>query len=273
MTYLIVDGNSLYARSYFAAEHMGASPLEAVSLVVQSFLLLVHPEMDRIGVRFDGTLFAWDSVQNPLKNRKPKPQVYHDAMDATKSVLTELFNVRHAEHPEFEADDVVATAVRNAAKEDILYVASADKDLQQLQSKRVRYYCLNTKAELSRNFITSKWHVKRPSQVALALAIIGDPVDSIKGIKGYGPVACKKLFAAITPEMKLGEACEAIIKQLPEDKAAEFNAALDRTILKTDVPGVKAPSALRLAEPQLIRQMKLARVYELYDQVFDAYAR
>jgi DNA polymerase I len=272
MTSLVVDANSLWARSFFAARSISPDPAEAISLMLQSVLVLLDPNASKIGTYVDSTFFAWDSKQNPLKERDPKPQEYHDAKAVAIDVLAEFFGTVNYSLDGFEADDIVATVVEQADAKDFLYVASADKDLQQLQSKRVSYYCLNTKAELSRSFITRKWHVKRPEQVALAQAIIGDSVDNIKGIPGWGPKRCQKLFEAVTEDMDLSQAYDALAAQIPEAKMEFFLESLDRTLLKRNVPGVPKPALLQLLDPDVVDSYGISRISSLYSRVYAAYS-
>jgi 5'-3' exonuclease len=273
MTDMIVDGNSLFARSWYAAQkNISTDPAEAISLMLRTIILLLSPtSFSKLGVPFDRTLFAWDGKQNPLKNREEKPPEYHETKAIVQDTLEFIFGTVNFQHPEFEGDDVVATAVFNTQPRDIVYIVSADKDLQQLQGPRSHYYCLNTKALLTRQFINSKWHVRRPSHLALALAIIGDPVDCIRGVVGYGPVKCRQMFEAITAEMNFTKAMNALAEQMPKAKLEEFYESLNRTLLQTDVPGVPLPAPLRLIDPAEVRRTGIPNVYKLYTEMFDAY--
>ena len=217
MTDLVFDANSLYARSWFAAQRINTDPREAIRLVVNTVMLLLDPNTNKIGSIFDRTLFAWDNNQNKAKQRDEKPKEYHDTKEIVKEVLTFLLGTVHIDSPDAEGDDIVATVVANTKPGDLIYIVSGDKDLMQLQGGNCQYYSLNDKAVLSTSFIIHKFHgIKRPSQIALELAVIGDPVDNIGGIHGYGEKKCKKLFEAVTPKMNFEAAMNAIVAQLPE---------------------------------------------------------
>ena len=272
MTNAIFDASSLFGRSWHAAQKISNDPKEAASLMMRTLCLLLNPmSFNKIGIHFDRTLFAWDGKQNPLKNREEKPPEYHELKNIIQDVVAFVFGAVNYQHPEYEGDDIVATAVFDAEASDINYVFSGDKDLQQLQGPQCHYYCLNTKALLSRQYITHKWFIQRPSQVALALAIIGDPVDCIRGVVGYGPVKCKQMFEAVTPNMTFEEAMNALVDQMPEGKREEFYAALDRTLLKTNVPGVPAPAPLVLAPPEDVYELGIPNISSLYRQLYSAY--
>jgi len=266
MTDLVFDANSLYARSWFAAQRINSDPREAIRLTVNTVLLLLDPNTNKIGSIFDRTLFAWDNNQNKAKNRDEKPREYHE----TKEIVT-----IHVEHPEAEGDDIVATVVNNnnTGPKDLVYIVSGDKDLMQLQGGNCQYYSLNDKAVLSTSFIIHKFHgIKRPSQIALELAIIGDPVDNIGGIRGYGEKRCKKLFEAVTPAMNFETAMNAILAQLPEPQADEFFAALDRTLLRNDLTGIAAPAPIKMPPPAEVEALGIPQIGHYYRQAYATYA-
>ena len=274
MTDLIVDGNSLFARSWFAASHAsgGDDPTKAIQFATATLLSLLSPAQNRIGVTFHRTLFAWDSQQNSAKQRHPKPPEYHATKEVFMEVLSAMLSTVHYAHRAFEGDDIVATAVYNSRPLDSLYVVSGDKDLMQLEGHNCQYYCLNTKAILSAATITTKFRVKRPNQVALALAIIGDPVDNVTGIYGWGPKRVQHLFEAVTKTMDFNAAFEAIDRQVPEELKPQFYESLERVLLKTNVPGVPPPAKLIFAEPSVIDEYGLPELSFRYAEVYGCYA-
>lgn len=266
MIEMIVDANSLYARSYFAAQRINPDPVEAIRLALQTLLTLLNPDDNRIGRPFDRLLFAWDGARKAEKNRADKPPEYHDTKLAFKDVLGFVFGAAHGEHPDFEGDDVVATAVYKSTA-DTVYVVSGDKDLMQLEGGNCRYYCLNTKAVLSRQFINHKWHIKHPSQLAIALAIIGDPVDNIKGIPRWGPKKVQRLFEHIPESMPFDQVVATIDAQIPEDLKPDFWSSLERTLLNTEVPGIPEPAPIVFADSSEVRKLEIPGISQLYDRV------
>jgi 5'-3' exonuclease len=273
MTDLIVDGNSLYARSWFAATRIpGNNPVQSVRLGLQTLIFLLNPERNRLGTGFNRMLIGWDGQPHEEKQREPKPPEYYEFRDIFKEVLHDMFQCANCEIPPYEGDDIVATAVAHS-KADKIYIVSGDKDLQQLRTDTAEYYCLNTKGVLSEAFILNKWRVKRPSQIALALAVIGDNVDRIKGIPNWGPKKCEKLFEAITPEMNFEQALAAIDAQVPADLKIYFWESLERTLLNCDVPGVPTPAEIVMLEPSVVDDMDIPGVsviyHELYRQIME----
>ena len=272
MNILLVDGNAAYARSYYAGQSISSDPREAIRLSLNTVLMLLDPYNDKLGVPIDRTLFAWDGQQNTEKGREPKPQVYHDTKAVLMDMLAFMLGTVNVEHPAAEGDDIVATAVRQAAPEDTVYVVSSDKDLMQLVSSRCHYYSLTDKCVLQPSFILNKFHgIKRPSHVALELAIVGDPVDNIQGVHKFGKVKCKKLFEAVTKDMPFEAAMNALTTQMTPEQQEQFFFALDRTLLKMDVEGVPEPAPLKLPAPSEIEAFDMSDVERNYRMVYRAY--
>ena len=70
MTDLIVDANSLYARSWYATNRPGAK-IDAYGCLVatlQMSIMCLNPR--RVGEKIDRTLFCWDAGQKKAKERR-----------------------------------------------------------------------------------------------------------------------------------------------------------------------------------------------------------
>jgi len=235
---MIVDGASLVARAWYACKEV-ASETEslAASLLASTVRTTGVPER---------LLFCWDGRHKPKKpHRVPKPEAFYQVIETFKQSTTACLNAAHSHIDTEDGDNQVATAVEQTSGR--LIVVSGDKDLQQLQcDERVRYFDLVKKCVLNAAWITHQWGIKHPNQLAIALAIIGDSVDGIKGVRGWGPAKAKKLFEAVTPKMTFQEAFACVDSQVPEAKKAEFYEALELTLLNREVPGVTPPNTVDL---------------------------
>lgn len=245
----VIDGNSLYSRAFFASvSDRNSDKCDELTDISLSLLVpILDPTSDRVGQRFDRLLWCWDTQQKRDKKRAPKPPGFEDGLALFKAAVARVVGGGQSEVPGFEADDQVATAVYRLRETPgtSVYVVSSDKDLHQLVGRNVRFYCLSQKAVLSMHSILSRWHVKRPPQIAIAQAVLGDPGDNISGIKGWGDKKVQKLFEAVTQEMELEEALEVIMRQIPAgDKMAAFLDSLELTFLNSGVPGVPEPEPL-----------------------------
>lgn len=230
---LVVDGNSIYARSWYAAQTINPNGGETLRLAAVTIMNLLHPDRNQIGSRFDRTLFCWDAQVNESKNREPKPQEYYDMRDIAKELFTFLLGTNHVEQSPYEGDDLVASAVYKSKPGVETYIVSGDKDLMQLVDKHTHYYSLNEKCVLSEAFVCGKFHVKQPDQIALALAIQGDPVDCVSGVKGWGPARVKKLFGEVTKNMSFDQAVAMLESHMSPEQNTQFYDSLARTLLNT----------------------------------------
>jgi len=267
----IFDTPSIFARAWYAAMRVEPDPAAAVEAALVSVAALISPQSRRIEDKMDRLLFCWDGENARDKGRAEKPEHFKASMVVFREMLTEIFGAVHAEHPDFEADDAVATAARHSDADEV-YVISGDKDLTQLQGSNIHYYCLNTKAVLSTSFICRKWGVKHPSQVAIALAIIGDRVDGIPGIPKWGPVKAKSLFSSVKPHMDFMQAFRVIEAQVPVELREAFYSSLELTLLERDLPGLPPASELTLMPIKEARNLEMPDFFQFYVSVHSRYA-
>lgn len=269
MTDLLVDANSLYARAWYAANQ---EPSEAIHHVLNLSIMLFN--IHRAGEHVDRVLFAWDGGQKQDKGRAERPPEYEDNKTLAMEWFEFLFGAINIRIEGIEADDIIATAAANSTAGHII-VATGDKDLHQLCSSKVSIFDVSAKGMVSKREILKKWGVKRPSQVAIALAIQGDACDKITGIKGWGPKKVQKLFEAVSPEMQFEDAFNTILEQIPDTKQEEFYAALDLTLLRSDIPGVPEAANLKLVSPRQLSNLPpnvvdhYNHVYRMYDDPSD----
>lgn len=264
MNDVIFDGNSLFARCWYA---MKGDPEEALRLCVLSVLQFLDRGSDsRLNAAVSRTFFGWDGKSKTEKKRDPKPPGYVKTRYLFQECLLTLFGTVHGYHPEFEADDVVATAVFASTSKQV-FIVSGDKDLMQLQGGNVSYYDLNTKSILSPRVICHKFSVKRPSQIALALAITGDSGDNIGGVPNWGPVKAARVFEWVTEEMSFSEALAVVRREIPSHLHEHFEDALDKTLLFTDVPGVPEPAPVVFCGQEELRAFGIKGISMSYDRV------
>lgn len=268
MTDLIYDGNSLYARCWFAVKD---DPEEALRSSILSTLTLLEPSNGRIGETIHRTMFCWDGSSKTEKERAPKPPGYVQTRLRLQKVLLTLFNTVHAWNADYEADDIAATAVYNSTSRQVILV-SGDKDLMQLQGGTVTYYCLNHKQITTSRYIINKFGIKKPSQLAIALAILGDKVDNIPGIKGWGDKKVRKLFESVTEDMDFTAAYHTIEQQVPPQFKQVFLESLDKTLLHDDVPGVPEPSSLEFVDFSVVDDLGIEGISAPYDRVSSQYS-
>lgn len=163
--------------------------------------------------------------------------------------------------PGFEADDVIASAVAEAAKipDTSVLIVTEDKDLLQLVNERVSVKNLRTGNVLGPSDVFDKFGV-RPEQMPDLLALMGDASDNIKGAEKIGKVigarllsehgSLNNLYEAMTRGVVAG-VTPAMRTNLMEFKARWPDVA-KLIALRTDVPIPFAEiAAERVAAPMV----------------------
>jgi 5'-3' exonuclease len=102
------------------------------------------------------------------------------------------------EAPDYEADDVIATLAESAAKASLhAEIVSADKDLTQLvrEDGSARFHDLARETTLDADGVRAKFGVA-PAQIPDYLALLGDKVDDLPGVPGFGAKSAAAALAA-----------------------------------------------------------------------------
>ena len=96
--------------------------------------------------------------------------------------------------PGFEADDVIAT-LASAAKEEgqPVVIVSGDKDLMQLVGEGVTMWDPQKDKVYDPAAVAEKWGAL-PEKLLDLFALIGDVLDNIPGVPGFGPKTAATLI-------------------------------------------------------------------------------
>src|SRR5204863_4423833 len=110
------------------------------------------------------------------------------------------FNVPVVELDGYEADDIIGTLSKLAAKEGYeVFMVTSDKDYGQLVNDKVKIYKPGYQGGdveiMGPKEVFTKWNIKDKSQVIDILGLMGDAVDNIPGIAGVGEKTAAKLLA------------------------------------------------------------------------------
>jgi DNA polymerase-1 len=251
----IVDGSGYIFRAYFAlkqtrsggrsidlstAAGMPTGALHVFSTMLMRLHLDEKPELATVVFDAAGGTFrhALDPAYKATRRELPPdlaPQLpYFEP-------IARAFNMPVLRVPEVEADDVIATLVRNARAQGLeVVIYGADKDLMQLVGPGV------TMIDTMRDVVFDEARVREkfgvpPSQVRDWLALRGDATDNIPGVAGIGEVTATKLLL----EFGTIEGIVANLDKLKGKLADKFRdpaqlAALERSrqlvSLRDDVP-------------------------------------
>jgi DNA polymerase I len=173
-----------------------------------------------------GTSFRNDIYPEYKANRPPPPEDLKPQFPLIRDA-TRAFSLHCIEEAGLEADDLIASYARAASAEgwDVTIVSS-DKDLMQLvgeQPNGSRIDMLDTMKNVRIGVpeVAEKFGVT-PDKVGDVLALMGDSVDNVPGIRGIGPKTATKLIQehgdlesalAAAPAMKPSKLRESLIEQ------------------------------------------------------------
>ena len=200
----LIDASIYVFRAWFAVQgdfraHNGL-PTNAVVGFAGFLARLLAAEQPRYVVAaFDeslGTGFRHRIHPGYKSSRALPDEALAYQLDACRE-LTRLVGIEDLASPEFEADDLIASAAHHARERHMsCTVLSRDKDLGQVLSQhddRLWDFpdgdALDTAAWTARNGI-------RPAQVPDLLALTGDAIDDIPGVPGIGRQTALWLLAS-----------------------------------------------------------------------------
>jgi DNA polymerase I len=132
-------------------------------------------------------------------NRQEAPEDILAAVPDIKKLIT-AFNIPCIEKDGYEADDIIGTLSKQAAKAGYeVYMVTPDKDYGQLVSEAIKIYKPGYQGGdveiMGPEEVCAKWNIKDVSQVVDILGLMGDAVDNIPGIPGVGEKTAAKLLA------------------------------------------------------------------------------
>jgi DNA polymerase-1 len=131
-------------------------------------------------------------------NRQETPEDILTAVPDIKKIIRG-FNIPVIEMDGYEADDVIGTLSKQAAKAGYeVYMVTPDKDYGQLVSDKIKIYKPGYQGGdveiLGPKEVCEKWNIKDVVQVIDILGLMGDAVDNIPGIAGVGEKTAAKLL-------------------------------------------------------------------------------
>lgn len=204
---ILIDGHALIFRMYYAflRRPMINSKKTDTSILygfTRALLdLIIKEEPTHIGVAFDppSPTFRHKIYPEYKANRSETPELIKESLEPLIEILNSL-SIPVLMKPGFEADDVIGTLAKEAAKDisSLVYMVTPDKDYGQLVQKNIfqlkplktGYFQI-----IDQNHICEQYQIKDPKQVIDILTIWGDSSDNIPGVKGVGEIGSKKLIA------------------------------------------------------------------------------
>ena len=202
---ILVDGNNLMFRSYYATAYSGnimknskGFPTNALYGFVSMMNKIINEEKpEYIAVAFDiGKNFRKEKYDFYKEGRHATPDELKSQMPIARDILTAM-GIKYLELAPYEADDIIGTLARMADEDPEVYatIVSSDRDLLQLISPVVDVKLLKQKDYIRYNPETFllDWGIE-PIKIIDLKALAGDSSDNIPGVKGIGDKTALKLL-------------------------------------------------------------------------------
>lgn len=203
-TIVIIDGNSLINRAYYAMQRPMITKDGLYTQGVYGFLnMLTKIEKDYepgyITVAFDlkAPTFRHLEYKEYKAGRKKMPPELVMQMPILKEVLTAM-NIKLLEMEGFEADDIIGTIAREAEEQGLEpLIITGDKDELQLATEKTKV--IITKRGISQFEIYDEQAMIdkygfTPTQFIDFKGLMGDQSDNIPGLPGVGEKTAQKLI-------------------------------------------------------------------------------
>jgi DNA polymerase-1 len=249
----LLDGHALVYRAHFAfinrpmINGKGVNTSAMFGFTRTLWDLMKKQKPSHLAVVFDpkGGTFRNEIAPDYKANREETPDDIVVAFPYVHQIL-QGFNIPIIIIDNYEADDVIGTLAKQAAREGFeVYMVTPDKDYGQLVEEKIFMYKPSRMGNgidiLGVEEIKAKWGIERPEQVIDMLGLIGDKVDNIPGVPGIGPKTAEKFIKQFDSMENLLENTDKI-KGKNQERLREFREqALQSKLLATivtDVPGV-----------------------------------
>ncbi len=203
---LLVDGNSLLFRAYYATAYgnimrsKDGTPTNAIFALANMLnKVLDNQTFDYALVAFDTDkkTFRHEEYKDYKAGRKPAPEDLIKQFPLAREMVTKM-GLKCYEIAGYEADDIVATMARIGEENDCkVEIYSSDRDLFQLISEKTTVNIPKKGTSdiigVTPSVLKSEYSLT-PSQVTDYKGLCGDTSDNIKGIKGIGEKGALKLL-------------------------------------------------------------------------------
>ncbi len=201
---IIVDGNNLLFRSYYATAYSGnfmknskGFPTNALFGFANMMNKIINEENPtHILVAFDkGKTFRHDKYDFYKSGRLEMPNELKEQFPKAKEMLNAM-GIKYYEIDNYEADDIIGTIAKICDNNNYKgLIISSDKDLLQLISENVGMKLLKSKDSIRYNLNTFRkdWGIE-PVNIIDLKALMGDASDNIPGVKGIGEKTALKLL-------------------------------------------------------------------------------
>lgn len=282
-----IDAYALIYRSYFAfiknprinSQGLNTSAILGFVNTIEDILKREKPT--HLGVAFDpaGPTFRHEAFEAYKAQRESTPEDIRKAVPYIKNIL-KAYNIPIYEVSGYEADDVIGTLAKQAAKEGFtVYMLTPDKDYGQLVEENIFMYRPKHSGGyeiLGVEEVKAKYGLENQAQVIDLLGLMGDSSDNIPGCPGVGEKTAVKLlqeFGSIENLLANTESLKGALKTKVESNIEQIKFSRFLATIKTDTPislneeelVVKSPNTAELLN--IFQELEFRSLISKYSEV------
>ncbi|MEG1647315.1 MAG: DNA polymerase I [Bacilli bacterium] len=270
---ILVDGNNLLFRSYYATAYNGNFMKNSKDFPTNALFgftnmmnkIILEEKPTHIIVAFDkGKTFRHELYKEYKGERIETPQELKIQFPIAKQLL-EAMGIKWYEIDNYEADDIIGTFAKYCDLEPnfIGTIISSDKDLLQLISKDIDIKLLKQKDYIRYNETSFIEEYKiNPINIVDLKALMGDSSDNIPGVKGVGEKTALKLLQEYKTLDNIYNNIDKISGKLKEKLTTYKNDAYFSYTLATIVKDVPMTINIKDIIYKGINSKKLTSLYE-----------
>lgn len=235
---ILIDGNSLMFRAYYATAYSGnlmkntkGLHTNAIYAMVNMMDKILKMDFTHILVAFDygKKTFRHEKLESYKDGRKAMPEEFREQIEYIYR-LVETLGCKTYKLELYEADDIIGTMSRLAKEKNMhVDIYTSDKDMLQLIDDNVHVQM--TKKGVTqidtydRNAIKEKYNL-RVDQLIDLKALMGDASDNLSGIPGVGEKTAIKLLVEYNDLDGIIKSMDSIKGKLGEKIRDNYNNAI-----------------------------------------------
>jgi DNA polymerase-1 len=241
----LIDLSSYVFRAYHALPPLSNSagePTHATYGTISMLQKLVgerRPSLLAVAMDAKKPTFRHELDPNYKATRTAPPPDLSMQMERSREIV-EAYRIPIFHREGVEADDLIATAVKQAGRAGLtVVIVGADKDLMQLLGERVLMWDTMRDKTYGPDEVREKFGVP-PSQMRDLLALMGDSSDNIPGVPSVGPKTAAELlttFGSIDGVYaRVNDVAKKRVRELLVQHEGDARLSQQLVTLRDDVP-------------------------------------
>ncbi|MBF0319715.1 MAG: DNA polymerase I [Nitrospirae bacterium] len=256
-TYLI-DGTAYIYRAYHAITELRNSegfPTNAIyGFTAMMYKIIKDKTPDALAVVLDSPepTHRHKLYVDYKANRSAPPEDLISQIAPIKALLHAM-NITTIALPGYESDDILAVlAKRYASPSNTVYIVTGDKDLLQAVDTNIKIYDPVKNAVHDADYVLKRLRVP-PEKIPELMALTGDQIDNIPGVRGIGEKTAADLLKDFGTVEDLiansGKIPNARLRRMIEENIPAIRLSRELSAVSTDVPIDMPLMRLMVREP------------------------